>query len=70
MKTLLFVSLVILSTVASASESTWVCKGKDEKVMEVKGDTAEAKKAACEALHGTWTEEKAKEQSAGKSGGW
>ncbi len=71
MKSLLVLALLTLSTTVLANESHWVCM-KDGKEVSVKGATADAKKAACTAEKGTWTEEKAKSEAAaaGKGGGW
>lgn len=69
MKTLLFLTVFTLSLPVFANESTWICM-KDGKAIEVKGETVDKKKAACEASSGLWTEEKAQAQSAGKGAGW
>ena len=77
MKSLLFFIVVGLSSTVFASEAKWVCM-KDAKALEVKGATADAKKAACTTASGTWTEEKVKEKvkekmeaaDAGKGGSW
>ncbi len=68
MKNLLFMLALVFSTSLFASEAKWVCM-KDGKTIEVKGETVEMKKLACETEKGSWIEEKVK-QSAGKGAGW
>jgi Fe2+ or Zn2+ uptake regulation protein len=68
MRVLFLISLVCFSTSVFSSEANFVCI-KDGKVIDVKADTLEKKKLACEKENGNFTEEKPK-QSAGKSGGW
>ncbi len=71
MKCLMFVLVLGFSTSQlMAQEAKWNCM-KDGKAVEVKGENDLKKKAACEALKGTWSEEeKAKQQSAGKGASW
>jgi hypothetical protein len=58
-------ALVAVLSSCSSHSSKWVCM-KDGSSVDVQGDNAANKKAACEASMGTWTEV----QSAGKGAGW
>ncbi|MBC7713207.1 MAG: hypothetical protein H7177_07705 [Rhizobacter sp.] len=71
MKNLFIIVALVASTSLFANDTKWVCM-KDGKAAEVKGEKAEQKKAACEAVKGQWMEAKAEEkkQEAGKSAGW
>lgn len=66
----LFICLIVLgfSTFAFSAETQMACT-KEGKVIEVKGDSVELKKIACEAEKGTWGEVKPV-QKAGSGAGW